>query len=513
MNERYMRRVGWMCTLLLGVLAADAGATLPMTNGLVFWVKADAGVQTNANGIYLWEDQSGLGNHATQIVAGDEPALAQNVAGPRNNKPVVRFAYGSTDGMRFTLANAVNYSGMTFVFVASHGSSQDPREVVIGSGSDGTPGIRWALGMGANGSEGLGWAGTGGGTTFGSAAGLLNDTFYVQSFVKTKGAGSGWSINSGQSEWTAGNVTSVSDGSFPNANFEGVLGLEKTNVASFALSGDMAEVLIYSNALSGAALDQTRAYLAEKWVNSTPEDYLALWLKADTGVQTNADGVYLWQDKSWMGHHASQGTASYQPTLVQSVAGVLSDKPAVRFDGGDTLGFFLTNAYTYSGLTFVFMASHGATRSGDEVVIGSGEGASLGIRWGLSMGNNATWGLGWGKNSTVPLGDGTGLANSTFYLQSYVKTKSAGWSINSGESATSVGTVTSVADDSFPSANFVGALGSEKSIVPSYALSGDLAEVRIYRMTLTSNWLAQVRAELVKTYFTIPRVGTLLSIK
>ena len=500
------------CLATLSMLGTDAVATLPVTNGLVFWVKADTGVQTNANGVYLWQDQSGCGNDATQSLAGYEPAVVPNVTGPRNNKPVVRFASGATNSLLFTLPNASNFGGMTFVIVASHGPSQDPREIVVGSGESASPGIRWALGMGYNGSEGLGWGGTGGGNTLGSGANLTNTSAYVQSYVKTKNTG--WTVNSGKGEFTTGTVTTVSDTSFPSGDFHGVLGLEKDGVASSGLSGDIAEVLIYSTALTSADLDQTRTYLAEKYVNSTPEDYLVLCLKADAGVQTNAGGVYLWQDQSGMGNDATQSVINYAPALVQNVAGVQNDKPVVRFDGS-AMGFLLSNACAYSGMSFVFVASHGPSHATAETVVGSGQ-ASSGIRWGLGMGSSATEGLGWGKNSSQGLGSGASLSNSTFYLQSYVKSKGtgSGWIINSGESAGSTGTVTSVADDFFPGADFIGSLGSEQAGVPAYGLSGDIVELRIYRMALSDAWFDQVRSELKAKYLSgvFPAVGPVITV-
>ena len=61
---------------------------------------------------------------------------------------------------------------------------------------------------------------------------------------------------------------------------------------------------------------------------------LQLWLKADTGVVTNAAGlVSQWQDQSGNTNHAFQSNTNLQPALV-SVAG-LGGKTAVRFNGID----------------------------------------------------------------------------------------------------------------------------------------------------------------------------------
>jgi len=42
---------------------------------VVMWLRADAGVMTNASGVTVWEDQSGSSNDATQASASNEPEL------------------------------------------------------------------------------------------------------------------------------------------------------------------------------------------------------------------------------------------------------------------------------------------------------------------------------------------------------------------------------------------------------------------------------------------------------
>ena len=62
---------------------------------------------------------------------------------------------------------------------------------------------------------------------------------------------------------------------------------------------------------------------------------LRLWLAAEAGVETNASGgVTNWLDQSGAGQHAVQGAETSQP---QVVAGALNGKPALTFDGDDSL--------------------------------------------------------------------------------------------------------------------------------------------------------------------------------
>lgn len=72
---------------------------------------------------------------------------------------------------------------------------------------------------------------------------------------------------------------------------------------------------------------------------------LALWLRGDAGLATNAQGVAEWADQSGNGNHATQLAGTAIPLLIPD--GVAS-LPLVRFDGNDQLNFTnrLTNVRT-----------------------------------------------------------------------------------------------------------------------------------------------------------------------
>ncbi len=87
------------------------------TSGLGLWLKAEAGVTLNGSGVSQWADQSGQGHNATQPTAAAQPTL---VSGAINGRPAVSFN-GSTD-MQFPLP--VNgLSGMTMFLVNANGAS------------------------------------------------------------------------------------------------------------------------------------------------------------------------------------------------------------------------------------------------------------------------------------------------------------------------------------------------------------------------------------------------------
>ena len=66
------------------------GQSGPPTDGLALWLRADSGVTVDQDGkISTWQDQSGLGNDATQTSGSNQPLL---VAGSINGLPTVHFS-------------------------------------------------------------------------------------------------------------------------------------------------------------------------------------------------------------------------------------------------------------------------------------------------------------------------------------------------------------------------------------------------------------------------------------
>jgi hypothetical protein len=97
-------------------VAAASSGTIP-TTGLGLWLKANTGLTLNGSSVSQWADQSGHGNNATQAAASAQPTLASNAI---NGLPAVNFG-GSAD-MQFNLP--VNgLTGMTIFMVDANGAS------------------------------------------------------------------------------------------------------------------------------------------------------------------------------------------------------------------------------------------------------------------------------------------------------------------------------------------------------------------------------------------------------
>ena len=89
MHYRTFPRLALAVSLVSAGLLNSNAQVLTVTNGLQLWLKADAGVSTNAGGaVTQWADQSLNGNNALQAVDASAPLF---VANAQNNRPALRF--------------------------------------------------------------------------------------------------------------------------------------------------------------------------------------------------------------------------------------------------------------------------------------------------------------------------------------------------------------------------------------------------------------------------------------
>jgi hypothetical protein len=95
-------------TLTTSALIPAARAQTPPATGLAFWVKADSGVTTNSAGaVTQWNDQSGNGLNALQT---DDTKAPKLIANAINNKPVIRFD-GVNDFLNVATADPIAIVG------------------------------------------------------------------------------------------------------------------------------------------------------------------------------------------------------------------------------------------------------------------------------------------------------------------------------------------------------------------------------------------------------------------
>jgi Big-like domain-containing protein/concanavalin A-like lectin/glucanase superfamily protein len=104
-------------SICFAALFTSGAQVLTVTNGLQLWLKADAGVTTNATGgVTAWADQSPNANNAVQT---DDTAAPRWVANAQNNKPALRFD-GANDQLDVAHSPSIAIAGdISSFFVVS----------------------------------------------------------------------------------------------------------------------------------------------------------------------------------------------------------------------------------------------------------------------------------------------------------------------------------------------------------------------------------------------------------
>lgn len=219
---------------------------------LALWLKADDGITLNGQNVSQWNDMSGSGLHATQIVAGNQPTIDTNPA--QIVKPAVKFN-GSTnlmDGQ--TIAGLENSSLSLFIVGRTKITGNKPFFAI----GDLTPGMRmWHAG---NNFE------------FRNNANILSNSlikfddnvYTLMSVVKDFGSSIKLFKNSGLADSDNG---AGFTGPFTNDIY--LLGKVSNSTSSY-LDGEIAEVVLYKSALNDAEQSQVENYLYNKY--SPPVD-------------------------------------------------------------------------------------------------------------------------------------------------------------------------------------------------------------------------------------------------
>ncbi|MBT6438450.1 MAG: hypothetical protein HOK72_02015, partial [Flavobacteriales bacterium] len=288
------------------VCFADAQATdgpAGITTGLKAWIKADAGITQDGNGINTWADQSGEGNNFTQGTNNEKPDFVGSYA---NYNPAVQF-----DGDRHNMETATGLITAT---------STDLNVFVVGrnnSGGDGWP--VFILGQ----TNGINWDNGGYGITASNSG--ANITGWVDE----------WDRNVVSTPWQdepQAIIEGSYDGSnvrlFFNSELEGsdnytnnvgdggmntYLGGENT---SYNLNGFISEVIVYDDNITYANKQKINTYLAIKYgitlsgnTNSASGSFEA---PNGDGIQegdyVRGDGTVIWD--------ASAATVTYHNNIV-----------------------------------------------------------------------------------------------------------------------------------------------------------------------------------------------------
>lgn len=234
---------------------------------------------------------------------------------------------------------------------------------------------------------------------------------------------------------------------------------------------------------------------------------LRLWLHPDSGRDTSNSGVSEWRDDSGNGNHVEQSTADWQPTVA---GGAANGNDALQFDGTDD---FLLRRDTLgipddSDRTFVVVSRLSDTESRSPSLM-QGEFDTTGgdsSYYGLEANTFRTAGERFGLYLVSSAKD-TPRQTDTRYNLHVLRTRnfpdigdiepSTTYRINGADvsfSGTSGGTrnQTLTADST--------AIGSFPTSQPGSAMSGEIAEVRVYDRAVTDDERNRIESDLMDKY-------------
>lgn len=248
--------------LLFG--AGLASAQTPPSSGRTLWLRADLGVSTNSSGqVLTWTDQSGTGRDVTSQLIGDPGYWPSYFSSVVNGLPVVRFD-GGVDGKTDILiranpdvTTAVSATQVDVFMVKKQPSSGvgPDQTLFMEPDEDGSNRMRLTFALGDlyfdYGNNSLG----GGGRISGSPPSGWYDAFHLTEAVR---------FSSGLGQINVDYRNAVTD------TFTDALDPTTKTQLRIAPAGDLAELLIYDRALTGAEREDVLKYLSDKY-NIAPE--------------------------------------------------------------------------------------------------------------------------------------------------------------------------------------------------------------------------------------------------
>lgn len=236
------------------LLTGAGGAVFSPTNiaGLKVWFKADAGAGTNdGDAVGTWTDQSASANNVTQSTVANKPTYKTAI---KNGLPIVRFD-GTNDSL--TSATGLPQGDFTLVIVGRLTTIGSDRSIFAwGVRSNGearqfhsrNTDVRAFIGYIADVNASTNWS---------------VNTWYVWTIVGTNvpSAGSASATITHRTNGTSDGSGTASLAAFTSNSL--VVGANTSGTEFWA--GDIAEILQYDSALSGANIDLLETYINNKW--------------------------------------------------------------------------------------------------------------------------------------------------------------------------------------------------------------------------------------------------------
>ncbi|MDX2128438.1 MAG: T9SS type A sorting domain-containing protein [Chloroherpetonaceae bacterium] len=474
--------------LLLGLLLATTnlfGQSFPQ-NGLVYWLKADSGVDTTTDGrVQTWANSVAPVNTARQTVAANQPRY---IASGLNSKPVIQF--DGNDILVTDSSISVNQFSVYIIFNSTTTGSK----------------LVFEQGTNANSSSGF----------------YLNTSTVSTVLINKSGSQIGkdyvlnWA-NDGQYKLTSlinNNFSSdvllrVNGSEVPLTNslvnptqISGVIN-QKLYIGSRAnltvgLVGNIAEILIYNRALGFTESNYVENYLATKYglaftPFSVPTNGLALWMRADSKVDTTASGKV----SSWQSHVGTnsliQTEDAKRPRFIKNNA---QGRPAIQFDGTNVLlsqapvtlnqfTVFSVLSSTTSGLGIIYEHSSDVNSRPGGSYLSTSSGATISAKRTALIARNlqANWA---NSGNTIVVSNVHSNAVSDFAL----RVNGQNQVFSGSPVGTNTGSV-NVVDTLF--------LGG-RGYTPSLGLIGKISEFLIYNRALSTTEISNIEDYLTDKY-------------
>ena len=250
------------CTITISGALSSPAQNLPVTTDLQLWLKADAGVTVDGSGgVTQWDDQSGNANHAVQATASLSPTVLANAL---NNRPVLKFD-GADDYLSVASSASLSFTGdLTTLFVVRFTDFSTYRAVWAKTANNFPAPTDYYTLPGSGRPQVYRGSGTGAGLgSFASTVALTAGSYLTVGFGIE---------GTTCSHFLAGNVTSSGSISVPTADTGAPLLIGTRGDLFTKMKGEIAEILIYSRALTQAERTSVADYLAQKYgiVNLLP---------------------------------------------------------------------------------------------------------------------------------------------------------------------------------------------------------------------------------------------------
>lgn len=340
---RRARAITLAATLAAALAAAAPAGATPITTGLELWLDASntASIVPEGGGpvvsgvrVREWRDvlvgANVFPDNADQIVnTALQPTWIASVPG-LGGKPAVRF----TAAQIMDLTTLTLGSDVTAFFVLENidqGAGGSLHRSVLAADNDPyrAAGDGYGFGYRRSGSDGFGVSlGNGAAEQVVYALFSPSGKHEIMSYTKSGAVGTlfrnGSQVASGAQDRTSGFHTDYGLGRQPGSSDR-------------AYQGDIAEVVIYNQALAPAQRKTVENYLKLKYGMLAPTDAvihegLVLHLDGDHLTTDSSGRVESWDNRAGPGLSAIQTTAGFRPL---AVAGALGGHGVVRFDGAD----------------------------------------------------------------------------------------------------------------------------------------------------------------------------------